>query len=104
MRLFSRSTLLDFARKHPIARGPLLAWAKEIEGARFATTAQLRGRYRSADFVGDKVVFNVGGKSYRLIVRIAYAQPDVEPPLNGMVFVLFVGTHAEYNRIDVAAL
>ena len=102
MRLFSRSTLLEFARRHPMARGPLLAWAKEIEDARFATTAQLRDRYRSADFVGDKVVFNVGGNNFRLIVRIAYAQPQAELPLNGMLFVLFVGTHAEYGRIDVA--
>lgn len=104
MRLFSRSTLLEFARRHAAARGPLLAWAKEIEDARFATTAELRARYRSADFIGDKVVFNIGGNNYRVIVKIAYAQPEKEPPLNGMVFVLFVGTHAEYNRIDVAEL
>jgi mRNA interferase HigB len=54
--------------------------------------------------VGDKVVFDIGGNKYRLIVRIKYAKLDVQPSLNGIVFVLFVGTHKQYDRLNVAAL
>jgi mRNA interferase HigB len=54
--------------------------------------------------VGDKVIFDVGGNKYRLIVRIKYAKLDVRPALNGIVLVLFVGTHEQYDRLNVAAL
>jgi mRNA-degrading endonuclease HigB of HigAB toxin-antitoxin module len=50
------------------------------------------------------VIFDVGGNKYRLIVRIKYANPSVDPPLNGIAFVLFVGTHAQYDRINVNQL
>ncbi len=92
-------TLKAFSKRHPDARGPLVAWIREINTARYTTPAQLKARHRSADFVGDKVIFNIGGNKYRLIVRIKYAKLDAQPPLSGIAFVLFVGTHEEYDRI-----
>ena len=68
------------------------------------STAEIRARYRTADFVGDKVIFNIGGNKYRLVVRFRYADLPAKPPLNGIAFVLFVGTHADYDKIDVASL
>jgi mRNA interferase HigB len=102
--ILEERTLKSSWRVHPHARGPLIAWIKEVEHGRWRTSADVRARYRTADFVGDKVIFNIGGNKYRLIVRIAYADPHHKPPLNGIAFVLFVGTHEEYDRIDVAAL
>lgn len=99
-----RSALVQFFRKHPDSRGPLLAWAKEIEHARYENPAQLRQRHGSADFVGDKVVFDIGGNKYRLVAEVRYARPKAKPPLHGMVFILFVGTHDAYDRIDVTRL
>lgn len=65
--------------------------------------AQLRQQFGSADFVQDKVLFDIGGNKYRLIVRVRYAvrRPN---PLNGMVLILFLGTHAQYKRLNVNEL
>jgi len=104
MRLFERRTLVQFFRKHPDAKGLLLAWAKEIERARYENPAQIRQRYGSADFVGDKVVFDIGGNKYRLVARVRYARPKAKPPLNGMVLIVFLGTHEAYDAVDVTGL
>jgi len=97
-------TLRTFWKDHANARGPLTAWIREINQARYTTPAELKARHASADFVGDKVIFDIGGNKYRLIVRVKYAKLDINPPLNGIVLVLFVGTHEQYDRLNVAAL
>jgi mRNA interferase HigB len=97
-------TLKAFWTRFPQAMGPLVAWLKEVERARWRTTADIRARFGSADFVGDKVVFNIGGNKYRLVVRFRYADPTATPPLNGIALILFIGTHADYDKIDVTAL
>lgn len=104
MWLLTASLLIRFWKRHLDAKGPLLAFIKEIEAARYANPAEVKARHRSADFVKDKVIFNIGGNKYRLIVRFKYARPSAVPPLNGIAFVVFVGTHEEYDRLDVAAL
>lgn len=83
---------------------PADCWIREINQARYTTPAELKARHASADFVGDKVIFDIGGNKYRLIVRVKYAKLDINPPLNGIVLVLFVGTHEQYDRLNVAAL
>jgi mRNA interferase HigB len=70
-----------------------MAWFHEAERARWKTPDDIKREYRSADFLpGNRVVFNIAGKTFRLIVKIAYKP--------GIVFVRFIGTHAEYNKID----
>lgn len=76
----------------------------EIDAARYESPAQLKARFSTADFVGDKVIFNIGGNKYRLIARIQYARAAPPPPLNGIARVLFIGTHKDYDAIDVTAL
>jgi len=66
-----------FWKAHGDARKPLVAWIKEVEHARWEGPAEVRARYRSVDFVNDKVVFNIGGNKYRLIVRLAYIRRPV---------------------------
>lgn len=98
VRIFSRSTLAAFWKKYPDAEQPLRAWFHEVEKAAWRGPAEIRARYRSADFVaGDRVVFNVRGNNYRLIVAVKYG------PLF-LVFVRFIGTHAEYDEVDAAAI
>lgn len=104
MRLYERRTIAQFIRRYDDARDALLAWANEIEEARYESPAELRRRHSSADFVGDKVIFDIVRNRYRLIARVRYADLRAEPPLNGMVFILFLGTHAQYDRIDIANL
>lgn len=73
-------------------------WWKAVEHARWENFAEVRAQFNSADAVGDgRVVFNVGGNKYRLVVRISYAP-------HYRVLIKFVGTHAEYDRIDARSV
>jgi mRNA interferase HigB len=102
--IIKESQLKEFYRRHADAKAPLAAWMKEIDAARYENPAQLKARYGQADFVKDKVVFDIGGNRYRLIVRIRYARATATPPLRGIVYVLFIGTLKEYDALDVGAL
>jgi mRNA interferase HigB len=94
LRIFNRSTLVEFWTKHPDAEGPLRLWFSIGEKASWSSPAEVRAAFGSADFLANnRVVFDVKGNTYRLIVQIKYA------PLF-LVFVRFLGTHAEYDRID----
>jgi mRNA interferase HigB len=94
MRIIAKSTLRAFWQRHPDAEEPLLAWYRETEKADWDDSAQVKARYRSASFVrGNRVVLNIKGNNYRLVVKINYPYR--------VVYIHFVGTHAEYNKINV---
>ncbi len=93
MRIFTYKRLREFWEEHPDARQPLLAWYKEAENADWDTPAAVKSRYANASFIrNNRVVFNVKGNDYRLVVQINY--------LYRAVYVRFLGTHAEYDRVD----
>lgn len=97
MRIVAKKPLLQFCAAHPDAKQPVLAWHEEVTRARWATPQDIKDRYVSASFVGNnRVVFNIGGNKYRLIAAIAYRV--------GVVYVKFIGTHAQYDRIDAATV
>jgi mRNA interferase HigB len=99
VRIYSRSTLVAFWEAgHATAEGPLRAWFAIVEKATWNGPADIRKIFSTADFIGsDRVIFNVGGNNYRLIVRVAY-NPYYA------VNVCFIGTHAEYARVDAATV
>ena len=93
MRIVARELLDDFARGHADARGPLLAWFREVEKEEWDSPSKVRDRYPRASIVGkDRVVFRIKGNAYRLVARVNYPYR--------VVVIRFVGTHAEYDRID----
>jgi len=93
MRVISRRVLREFWKKHPTAEQPLKAWFAEAQAARWEDSHAIKRHYRHASFVRDnRVVFNIGGNKYRLVVHVNFAI--------GVVLIKFVGTHAEYDRID----
>jgi mRNA interferase HigB len=97
VRIFSRGTLIEFWSKpgRSDAKGPLEAWHTEVAKARWESMADIKKSYRTADYVGnDRVVFNIGGNKYRLIVAIRFQF--------GSVYIRFVGTHAEYDAVDAS--
>lgn len=94
MRVISKKMLRLFWAVHPKAEPPLTAWYKATVAAAWHTFAELRATFNTADQVGDCVVFNVGGNKYRLIGRVRYAK-KAHP---GVVYVLKVMTHAEYDE------
>jgi mRNA interferase HigB len=93
MRVISRRWLSELARRHPDAKPGLDAWFHEAEDADWANPAQVKAQYATASILKNgRVVFNIAGNKYRLIVRINYAYR--------VVYVRFAGSHIDYNRID----
>jgi mRNA interferase HigB len=94
MQIIARRTLRQFWEKHPPAEGPLKAWFALVSHAKWRGPADVKAMFGSTiDFVADnRVIFDISGNKYRLIVHVAYGF--------GRVLVKFVGTHAEYDRID----
>ena len=91
VKLVGRDKLTDFAKKHPQARGPIKAWVAEVEAAVWTTMANIKARFPHASILADNhVVFNLGGNKYRLETIMVFA--------SGVVVVLRIGTHAEYDR------
>lgn len=93
MRTIAKSTLREFWKIHPDAEEPLLTWYREVEKAHWDKPAAVKAKYRSASIIGsNRVVFNIKGNSYRLVVRINYPYR--------IIYIRFVGTHAEYDTIN----
>jgi mRNA interferase HigB len=97
MRVIAISTLKSFWERHPDSEQPLKAWYDEAKHARWMTPQHIKTRYASASFVGkNRVVFNIKGNDYRLVVAVAYRFQAV--------YIKFVGTHAQYGKIDAATV
>ena len=96
MQLISNKALRDFATNHPDADSPLRAFRIKVEKGHFANFAALRATFKGVDKVGERFVFNIGGNKYRLVVEIQYRA--------GIAWVKFIGSHAQYDRIDVESV
>jgi mRNA interferase HigB len=93
MRIIAVRTLKEYYQEYPQAEQPLLAWHEEVSIAEWESPNQLKAHYRNASILNDKrVVFNIHGNSFRLIVDIEYRLK--------IVFVVWFGTHKEYDKID----
>lgn len=97
MRIISRKTLKDFWEQHPDAEQPLQAWYADVKRYRWKSPPEIRSIYRNASFVANnRVVFNIKGNTYRVVVAVQYQF--------GIVYIRFVGTHQEYDRIDASTV
>ncbi len=93
MRIIAISTLRNFWEIHADAEKPIKAWYQEAKSADWATPHQIKAMYRNASVLGDnRIVFNIAGNKYRLIVKFNYAYR--------IGYVRFIGTHAEHDRIN----
>jgi mRNA interferase HigB len=94
MQVIARRTLKRFWERHPQSERPIRTWFGAACRARWSGPADIKREFgATVDFVGDnRVIFDLGGNKYRLIVHVSYTF--------GRVLVKFVGTHAEYDRID----
>ncbi|MEL7533897.1 MAG: type II toxin-antitoxin system HigB family toxin [Bacteroidota bacterium] len=93
MRIISTKVIKDFYFDHPNAEPTLTEWIREVRQAIWETPNQLRQLYPTASILpGNRAVFRLGGGKYRLIVVIHYNRQ--------IVYIRFIGTHAEYDRID----
>lgn len=93
MRIVALKTLREFWTQHPDAEQPLRAWHDEVSRAQWRSPSEIKAQFGNASILkGRRAVFNIKGNDYRLVAALAYH--------TGLVFVKFVGTHAEYDRID----
>ena len=97
MRIISRRILREFWEKHPDASIPLQTWFHDVQRTHWASPADIRVTYQNASFLANnRVVFNIKGNRYRLVVVVVYQ--------HSVVYIRFVGTHEEYDRIDVTTI
>lgn len=97
MRVIAVKALREFWTKHTDAEQPLKSWYKEATSNRWNSPNDIKQRYPSADILpDDRVVFNIKGNTYRLIVKIHYN--------TGIVYIRHIGTHAEYDKIDATTI
>jgi len=97
MRVIALSALREFWARHPQAETPLRVWYAEAGRADWTSPADIKAAHRNASFLANnRVVFNIKGNDYRLVAAVHYNR--------GMMFIRFVGTHAEYDRIDAATI
>lgn len=94
MQVIARKALKNFWARHDQAEAPLTAWYLVVSKADWANPADIKAMFgTTVDFIGDnRVIFDIGGNKYRLIVHVAYKFHRV--------LIKFVGTHREYDRID----
>lgn len=98
MRVIAQRTLREHWQRPGRADSeqPLKSWYTVAESADWSEPAAVKEQYRNASFVGDRVIFNIAGNKYRLVVWINYRFRTV--------YIRFVGTHAEYDTIDVETI
>ena len=99
MRIIAFRTLRDFFEKpeYSDSEPSLRAWYHDVKTAEWKNPNELRQQYKNASFVGEgRVVFNIKGNDYRLIVAIDYEFQ--------VIFIRFIGTHKQYDKIDAKTI
>ena len=97
MRIISRRTLRLFWESHPDAEEPLKTWFDEMEKTEWSSFNDLKLKFKNASLVGNnRIVFNIRGNKYRLIVRLKLGY--------GKGYIRFIGIHKEYDKINAKTI
>lgn len=100
VRIIAKRTLRDFwesSSQYADAKLPLEAWHAEALKATWRTPQDIKAQFRSASILkNNRVVFNIGGNKYRLVVAIDYTRQTI--------FVRFIGTHKQYDKINAEVI
>ena len=97
MRIISRKALREFWESHANAQQPLQAWYHDVKKAAWKTPDEIKQIYRTASVLpNNRVVFNIKGNKYRLVVVVQYQ--------HGIVYIRFVGSHKDYDKIDATTI
>lgn len=97
MRIIAKKTLREFWNLHKDAEQPLRSWYDIVRKENWINFNEIKSQFRNASIVGnDRVVFNIKGNSYRLVVRIDFNWK--------VMYIRFIGTHNEYDKLNVNKL
>jgi len=93
MKIINKELIDRFITKHADSSNAIIRWIQQIEEANITNPNELKSIFSSADYIGNsRFVFNIKGNDYRLIAIVLFSA--------GMVTVCFIGTHAEYDKVD----
>ncbi|MBI2968802.1 MAG: type II toxin-antitoxin system HigB family toxin [Bacteroidetes bacterium] len=97
MRIIAKRALREFWEKHHDAEIPLKTWHKIVEKQKWVNTYEIKKLFGNASIIGNnRVVFNIKGNDYRLVVYVAFKMQKL--------FIRFIGTHNQYNKIDAETI
>ena len=97
MVIISKSVLNKFFERYPSAASTVLEWYDKAKQADWADFSELKRMFPATDYVGnDLYIFNIGGRKYRLIARIFFSVRTM--------YIRFIGTHAEYDKVKLSDL
>ena len=92
MRIIAKNTIVEYYTKNPQAKSALMEWYEKAEKAEWNCLADIKQTFNSVDYVGNQhYVFNIKGNDFRLVVVVKFTPKNV--------YIRFIGTHAEYDRI-----
>ncbi len=97
LRVIAKKVLREFWEKHSDCEQQLKAWFQETSKTEWTNLNEIKVEYPSASIIGnDRIVFNIKGNKYRLIVKINF---DYQ-----MVWIRFIGTHSEYDKVNAKTI
>ncbi len=97
MRIFTEQALKEYAEAHPDSKVALQEWTTIVKQSKWSCFADVKNTFNSVDNVGNqRYVFNIKGNNYRLVVVIKFTIQ--------FVYIRFIGTHAEYDKIDCSTI
>ena len=97
MIIFTPATISQYAYQHPDVHDELLRWMRIVEAADWSSLADIKQDFNSVDYVkNDRYVFNIKGNQYRLIAMVHFRVRSL--------YVRFIGTHSEYNKVDASVI
>lgn len=97
MRIFTEKPLKLYAEAHPESKSAIQDWIKKVKQSRWQNFSDIKKTFNSVDYVGNQhYVFNIKGNDYRLVVVVMF-RPE-------FVYIRFIGTHSEYDRIDCSTI
>jgi mRNA interferase HigB len=93
MRIISRKILREFWEKHPDSQQAIQSWYADVKRSNWTSPPEIKQTYRNASIIANnRVIFNIKGNNYRIVIAVQYEF--------GIVYIRFVGTHSEYDKID----
>jgi len=97
MRVVTPKRLAEYSNKNPQSKIPLLHWYEIVKKANWSSLNDIKKDFNTVDYVGNnRYVFNIKGNDYRLITIIIF--------ISNKVYIRFIGTHAEYDKIDAKSI
>ena len=97
MRVIAHRTIVEYGNQHANAKTPLDSWYRTVKAVKWNDFQDIKNTFNSAENVGNKrYVFNIKGNDYRLVGKILFAQQ--------IIYIRFIGTHGEYDKIDCSTI